>query len=54
MFKHDLIFKWVSLQPIFIQRKSERRFCAGSNPARGVSEIRDDQDLDNGPGWKRG
>ena len=28
--------------------KSELRFCAGSNPARGVSEIRDDEDL-----WQR-
>ena len=25
--------------------KSELRFCAGSNPARGVSEIRDGEDL---------
>ena len=25
--------------------KSELRFCAGSNPARGVSEIRDGGDL---------
>ena len=25
--------------------KSEFRFCAGSNPARGVSEIRDGEDL---------
>ena len=25
--------------------KPELRFCAGSNPARGVSEIRDDEDL---------
>ena len=25
--------------------KPELRFCAGSNPARGVSEIRDGQDL---------
>ena len=25
--------------------KSEPRFCAGSNPARGVSEIRDGEDL---------
>ena len=24
---------------------SELRLCAGSNPARGVSEIRDDEDL---------
>ena len=27
------------------RRKSELRFCAGSNPARGVSEIRDGEDL---------
>ena len=25
--------------------KPELRFCAGSNPARGVSEIRDGEDL---------
>ena len=25
--------------------KPEFRFCAGSNPARGVSEIRDGEDL---------
>ena len=25
--------------------KPELRFCAGSNPARGLSDIRDDQDL---------
>ena len=25
--------------------KPELRFCAGSNPARGVSEIRDSEDL---------
>ena len=25
--------------------KSELRFCAGSSPARGVSEIRDGEDL---------
>ena len=25
--------------------KPESRFCAGSNPARGVSEIRDGEDL---------
>ena len=25
--------------------KAELRFCAGSNPARGVSEIRDGEDL---------
>ena len=25
--------------------KSELRFCAGSNPARGVSEIRNGEDL---------
>ena len=25
--------------------KSELRFCTGSNPARGVSEIRDGEDL---------
>ena len=25
--------------------KPEHRFCAGSNPARGVSEIRDGEDL---------
>ena len=25
--------------------KSELRFCVGSNPARGVSEIRDGEDL---------
>ena len=25
--------------------KSELRFCAGSNPARGVSQIRDCEDL---------
>ena len=25
--------------------KPELRFCAGSNPARGVSEICDDEDL---------
>ena len=25
--------------------KLELRFCAGSNPARGVSEIRDGEDL---------
>ena len=26
-------------------RKPELRFCAGSNPARGMSEICDDEDL---------
>ena len=32
--------------------KPELRFCTGSNPACGVSEIRDGEDLsDNGPGW---
>ena len=31
--------------------KSELRFCVGSNPARGVSEVRDGIS-DNGPGWK--
>ena len=25
--------------------KPEIRFCAGSNPARGISEIRDSEDL---------
>ena len=25
--------------------KPELRFCAGSNPARGVSEVRDGEDL---------
>ena len=30
--------------------KPELRFCAGSNPARGVSEIRDGEDL---PQWSR-
>ena len=25
--------------------KPELKFCAGSNPARGASEIRDDEDL---------
>ena len=32
--------------------KPELRFCTGSNPACGVSEIRDGEDSDNGPGWK--
>ena len=32
--------------------KPECRFCTGSNPARGVSEIRDGEISDNGPGWK--
>ena len=32
--------------------KPELKFCVGSNPARGVSEIRDGEDLYNGPGWK--
>ena len=30
--------------------KSELRFCTGANPARGVSETRDGEDSDNGPG----
>ena len=30
--------------------KPELRFCTGSNPARGVSEIRDDEDLGQ---WSR-
>ena len=29
----------------FHSTKPEFRFCAGSNPARGVSEIRDGEDL---------
>ena len=29
----------------FHSSKAELRFCAGSNPARGVSEIRDGEDL---------
>ena len=33
--------------------KSKLRFCAGSNPARSMSKIRDDEDL-NDPGWKYG
>ena len=35
--------------------KPELKFCAGSNPARGVSQIRDGEDLndaDNVLGWK--
>ena len=32
--------------------KPELRFCAGSNPARGVSEIVMVRISDNGPGWK--
>ena len=32
--------------------KPELRLCAGSNPARGVSEIRDGEDPDNGLVWK--
>ena len=32
--------------------KPECRFCAGSNPACGVSEICDGEISDNGPGWK--
>ena len=34
--------------------KLELRFCAGSNPAHGVFEIRDGEISDNGPGWKKG
>ena len=32
--------------------KPELRFCAGSNSARGVSEICGGEISDNGPGWK--
>ena len=32
--------------------KPELRFCAGSNPARGMSEIRKVRISDKGPGWK--
>ena len=32
--------------------KPELGFCAGSNPAHGVSEIRCVRISDNGPGWK--
>ena len=32
--------------------KPELRFCAGSNPARGVSEIRDGEDLWQWSRWK--
>ena len=34
--------------------KPEIRFCAVSNPARGVSEIRNGENSDSGPGWKLG
>ena len=30
---------------VVITTKPELRFCAGSNPACGVSEIRDDEDI---------
>ena len=32
--------------------KPELKFCARSNPARRVLEIRDGEISDNGPGWK--
>ena len=32
--------------------KPELRFCACSNPDRGVLEIRDGEISDNDPGWK--
>ena len=35
------VVQWLSLLHNFIQLKPELRFYAGSNPARGVSEIRD-------------
>ena len=34
----------ITMQKI-ISTKPELRFCAGSNPARGVSEIRDGKDI---------
>ena len=45
-----LILKWrrgvvVITTAQFHSTKPEPRFCAGSNPARGVSEIRDGEDL---------
>ena len=36
---------YTSLLYNFIQPKSEFMFCAGSNPAHGLSEIRDVEDL---------
>ena len=38
----------------FHSTKSEFRFCAGSNPTRGVSEIAMVRISDNDPGWKLG
>ena len=32
--------------------KPELRFCAGSNPARGVLEIHNVRISDKGPSWK--
>ena len=43
-----VVVKWLSLLHMTAQlhsTKPELRFCAASNPARGVSEIRDGEDL---------
>ena len=43
---HNLWFSLVVITSAQLHStKSELRFCAGSNPARGVSEIRDGEDL---------
>ena len=46
----ELLEKLLNKEPwrcgvVVITTKPELRFCAGSNPARGVSQIRDDEDF---------
>ena len=45
-------FKENSLTAQLNSTKPELRFCAGSNPACGLSEIQMVKISDNGPGWK--
>ena len=41
----NVVVWWFLLLHNFHQRKAELRFCEGSNPARGLSEIRDGENL---------
>ena len=49
-YQHELIALWRRIVVVITtaqlhSTKPELRFCTGSNPARGMSEIRDGEDL---------